>query len=741
MSKKKGGGLRSWSSDKKKVTEEETAVEKITNQNSDGDQVNDGSDLRSWSKSGKESAKVAPEPTKSKKLDEEAKQMEKEKHHHKGLTKLKTKVNNVTTKVKKGQEAWAKVREYHDKGTTNVFKKAKEKAEKKKKLGGVFVSEIDRTHTITANIDKIRIEQARKIKHKKDIAREQQLDLLYLSRIPLWRKTIHPRNPIKETWDILCLFLVMFSAVEIPLLLAFPDQQGLETTAVAIIDWIFIFDVFLCFRTGYELRNGEIEMHSKAVVENYLRSWFPIDFLACFPLELLFNASAEDQQNTRLTTMLRLLKMPRLLRLGRLFKYIERFKYAGSMKIIRFILGIVLIAHWVGCAFYFIMNLQDIDGRGTWREAEMGLNNQDPIMSRYATLMYAAFKMLIGEGMDMVTPAEKAYGSFVLLLGTVVTAIIVGNVSFVVSNQNSTGYLYQSKIDIVTDEMRALRLPQDLVNRTLAYYEYLWNRHRTFDPAGNRFTQDLSPTLRTEILLHMNKDVIVHCSFFRSCSNDCILRLVHSFRYRVFLMDDVIAEEGKASQEMVFIIHGTARIMQAGHKMPIGLLNVGDYFGEKSLLMHHRNAVSIVANVNCDTRVLMKRDFEDICIDFPDLRDEITKMSKHNDVTESGNNFRQDVSIGGESNSPKGSSNKKGTSKKDKKKKRSMVASSSVSEYSFNSVAGRPASSNQAARLIEVISTVHIMKDTMDDMIIDSQSLSSKVENLEKKIDQLLSKS
>ena len=61
-------------------------------------------------------------------------------------------------------------------------------------------------------------------------------------------------------------------------------------------------------------------------------------------------------------------------------------------------------------------------------------------------------------------------------------------------------------------------------------------------------------------------------------------------------------------------------------------------------------------------------------------------------------------------------------------------------KYSFNSVAGRPASSNQAARMIEVISTVHIMKDTMDEMINDSNALASKVGNLEKKIDQLLSR-
>ena len=71
---------------------------------------------------------------------------------------------------------------------------------------------------------------------------------------------------------------------------------------------------------------------------------------------------------------------------------------------------------------------------------------------------------------------------FMFNAGTIVTAVIVGNVSFVVSNQNSTSFQYQSKIDMITDEMRALHLPSELQDRTLAYYDYLWNRHRTFDP-------------------------------------------------------------------------------------------------------------------------------------------------------------------------------------------------------------------------------------------------------------------
>ena len=68
--------------------------------------------------------------------------------------------------------------------------------------------------------------------------------------------------------------------------------------------------------------------------------------------------------------------------------------------------------------------------------------------------------------------------------------------------------------------------------------------------------------------------------------------------------------------------------------MPISLLSPGDYFGERSLLMHHRNAVSIVAQENCDTRVLRQAAFEDLCVHFPELREATLKRSNHKDMTE-----------------------------------------------------------------------------------------------------------
>ena len=78
----------------------------------------------------------------------------------------------------------------------------------------------------------------------------------------------------------------------------------------------------------------------------------------------------------------------------------------------------------------------------------------------------------------------------------------------------------------------------------------------------------------------MNRECVLNCDFFRDVSNECIIRLVHSFKFAVFLKSDVLAEEGELASEMVFLIHGSVKVIKMGKIMPISLLSAGDYFGK-----------------------------------------------------------------------------------------------------------------------------------------------------------------
>ena len=102
---KNSSGLRSWSSGNKNASAEEDAVEAVTNQQGvdDNDEVG-GNDLRSWSKNSKQSAKVSPETTKMEVSEPETISMKENSHsaeHHVDISKLKKRVSDATTKVKK----------------------------------------------------------------------------------------------------------------------------------------------------------------------------------------------------------------------------------------------------------------------------------------------------------------------------------------------------------------------------------------------------------------------------------------------------------------------------------------------------------------------------------------------------------------------------------------------------------------------------------------------------------------
>ena len=82
--------------------------------------------------------------------------------------------------------------------------------------------------------------------------------------------------------------VLIYTALYVPFKLAF--AAGLEHTEVFMgpIDWvvdiIFIMDLFINFITAYEKRDGLQEMRIGLIAKNYVRSWFIIDFLACFPV-------------------------------------------------------------------------------------------------------------------------------------------------------------------------------------------------------------------------------------------------------------------------------------------------------------------------------------------------------------------------------------------------------------------------------------------------------------------------
>ena len=100
----------------------------------------------------------------------------------------------------------------------------------------------------------------------------------------------------KALWDWIVLLLVIYTAIEIPYNVAFYlpikkkvvfEGNPLEIINI-IVDFMFIFDIVINFRTTYVSGRGvRVISDPRKIAFHYLKTWFVVDFLAAIPFELL----------------------------------------------------------------------------------------------------------------------------------------------------------------------------------------------------------------------------------------------------------------------------------------------------------------------------------------------------------------------------------------------------------------------------------------------------------------------
>ena len=105
---------------------------------------------------------------------------------------------------------------------------------------------------------------------------------------------------MKAYWDFWLSLLLIYTTFAIPARLAFSPRHindktvDLATSWIvvdSIVDFFFVVDVCLNFRTGIEVEDDlvshqrRVSFDQKRIAQQYLRSWFLIDFVSSIPLD------------------------------------------------------------------------------------------------------------------------------------------------------------------------------------------------------------------------------------------------------------------------------------------------------------------------------------------------------------------------------------------------------------------------------------------------------------------------
>ncbi|KAF4666887.1 Potassium voltage-gated channel sub H member 5 [Perkinsus olseni] len=464
---------------------------------------------------------------------------------------------------------------------------------------------------------------------------------------------VWPDSRFRRTWDLILLFLILYQAVTVPLLLAFPyiHLSGGYKLFEDVVTVFFLLDVLVNFCTGYQRPNGVIEMGAKEVALHYLKGWFLLDLLASFPYSWIITAAAgTDSAASRGPNLLRIIRVGRI---ARGLKLVRVLKLKGVMDELSASLGgalvescamtligmakfsvlVLLIAHWNACAFGMVgwelyrsgsenwmyrleyakgayptelVTLHQrpcVDGETAELQATSYTNWDDytpgdricvlpDVYEAYLQSMFWSLQTIAAVGYGNVYGwhwGERLYSIIAMLLGCAAFGLTVGYVQT----------LYSSP-DIVLNHFQTKR------RNTLTYL---------------RRNLRLPPAIMEKVQTYFRSQE-ERLPMFSECPNvdaqlpaNLVLKLVPV----EYGPNDVLFECGELADCVYFLARGKVRLLNKSSRSSMTLRDNGydTHFGELSLLVNSVRIVQAQCLTFSEFYVLHTIDFLESIMEFP----------------------------------------------------------------------------------------------------------------------------
>ncbi|XP_076008320.1 voltage-gated delayed rectifier potassium channel KCNH4 isoform X2 [Genypterus blacodes] len=477
----------------------------------------------------------------------------------------------------------------------------------------------------------------------------------------------------KALWDWLILLATFYVAVTVPYNVCFTPYDDSETASRSTIvsdiavEIFFILDIILNFRTTFVSQSGQVVYESRSICLHYATTWFFVDLVAALPFDLLYAF------NITVTSLVHLLKTVRLLRLLRLLQKLDRYSQYSAMVLTLLMSMFALLAHWMACIWYIIgrkeIEINDPDGWDIGWLHELGKRLETPytnstvggpsVRSSYIAALYFTLSSLTSVGFGNVcanTDAEKIFSICTMLIGALMHAVVFGNVTAIIQRMYSRRSLYHTRMKDLKDFIRVHRLPQQLKQRMLEYFQTTWSVNNGID--ANELLHDFPDELRADIAMHLNKDIL-QLPVFKGASRGCLRSLSLHIKTSFCAPGEYLIRQGDALHANYFVCSGSLEVLK--DSVVLALLGKGDLIGSDLPGMDQviKTNADVKALTYCDLQYISVRGLKEVLELYPEYASVFTS-DIHNNLTYNLREGSQEEGFARLSRSPRLSHNTRG---------------------------------------------------------------------------------
>ena len=470
-----------------------------------------------------------------------------------------------------------------------------------------------------------------------NIARHESTDLVSTARNTTY--LFYQEGSFLKVWSLVILALLAYNASIVPFVLCFYDVLELKWYILEnCSDIIFFLDIGVTFNSAYYDDEMKLIQNRTIISLNYLKSWFFLDLVACFPVQLFLSDNQSYNKLARISRISRAYKLLRFLKLLKLVRIIksamifqnllEKLRMtAGFLCLLRFILTILLLVHVAGCVWYLIARLDDSASQSWLQRYDLVNVNE---VDLYIASVYYVTQIITTIGFGDIVPvtiSERIYSLALMFIGICTYSYIVGSLSTIVQTADSEANSKRIMIGRLKEFAQATNLPDKLKESIKVNIERV-TRSGYSREDKEELLKELPTSLQREVEYHMHKKIVEKIFFFQDKDLNFISNLVAKLKTIEHLSGKFVYKQGDTAEEVFFLSKGRVTLLAESGVVLKNYLQ-GCYFGELEILANNLRQHTVqVASLRATLLTIYKRDFLLVMKQYPDVFTEVKATAK-----------------------------------------------------------------------------------------------------------------
>ena len=188
--------------------------------------------------------------------------------------------------------------------------------------------------------------------------------------------------------------------------------------------------------------------------------------------------------------------------------------------------------------------------------------------------------VILGSDIGPCSPAQAIFCIAIFIIGSILIAMLFGNISLLMMKLNSKNTIYQNKLSELEFKLKQRNIPPSLCNRVFEYFDFCWRKRKIFEQMSD--FSELSIPLQKECMMFLHKDLITNVPLFCHLETNEIIRIIQKLKTEIYMPGDKIIREGEKGNDMYFLAEGVVEVLaKTKNKKQISIfLKKGSYFGE-----------------------------------------------------------------------------------------------------------------------------------------------------------------